>query len=90
MSRIAAAAPDTNGGSTPASRAPEDAARERLVFALRRLEGIDLVEFEAATGYSAKALGGDALQRFLDRGLLDQSRGRLRLTRPGAPARQIR
>ena len=62
---------------------PQDAARERLVFALRRLEGIDLADFQAATGYSAIELGGDALQRFLERRLLEQSGGRLRLTRHG-------
>jgi oxygen-independent coproporphyrinogen-3 oxidase len=63
--------------------APEDAARERLVFALRRLEGIDLAEFQDATGYSATFLGGEALQQFLDRRLLAQNSGRLQLTRAG-------
>jgi oxygen-independent coproporphyrinogen-3 oxidase len=63
--------------------APEDAARERLVFALRRLEGIDLAGFQAATGFSAVDLGGAALSRFLDQRLLDLSGNRLRLTRLG-------
>ncbi len=62
---------------------PEDAARERLVFALRRLEGIDLVQFEAATGFAALDLGGHALARFLDRRLLEVRDDRLRLTRQG-------
>jgi len=61
----------------------EDAARERLVFALRRLEGIDVNEFAAATGFRVQQLGGDALARFIDQGLLDASGGRLRLTRDG-------
>lgn len=62
---------------------PEDAARERLVFALRRLEGIDLDDFAAKTGFSAAQLGGDALGRFLDLQLLAITNNRLRLTRQG-------
>jgi oxygen-independent coproporphyrinogen-3 oxidase len=62
---------------------PEDAARERLVFALRRLEGIDLAAFATATGFDAKALGGAALTRFVDLGLLSLSDERLALTRQG-------
>jgi len=65
----------------------EDAARERLVFALRRLEGIDLAEFAAETGYTAQTLGGSALATFIEQGLLaitDQDGARrLRLTRRG-------
>jgi oxygen-independent coproporphyrinogen-3 oxidase len=62
---------------------PEDSARERLVFALRRLEGIDVAAFAAETGISVETLGGDALTRLVDRGLLDLSSGRLKLTRSG-------
>lgn len=62
---------------------PEDAARERLVFALRRLEGIDKQDFAAETGYTVDELGGDALQRFIDLGLLESAPQRLRLTRNG-------
>ena len=62
---------------------PEDAARERLVFALRRLEGIDAAEFGAATGFTVKQLGGDALPRLIDRGLLSLVGSRLKLTRAG-------
>lgn len=62
---------------------PEDAARERLVFALRRLEGIDLTDFSTETGYSAEQLGGQALQRFVELGLLDLTASRLKLTRRG-------
>jgi oxygen-independent coproporphyrinogen-3 oxidase len=62
---------------------PEDAARERLVFALRRLNGIDLSAFAAATGFRAEQLGGDALMRFIDQGLLELRENRLRLTRRG-------
>jgi len=56
----------------------ENRARERFVFGLRRLEGVDAQAFHAATGYRVDALGGDALSRFCDQGL-----HRLRLTRRG-------
>jgi oxygen-independent coproporphyrinogen-3 oxidase len=62
---------------------PEDAARERLVFALRRLEGIDENAFAAATGFSPADLGGDSLQNFIESGWLRQTEGRLQLTRAG-------
>jgi oxygen-independent coproporphyrinogen III oxidase len=62
---------------------PEDAARERLVFALRRLEGTDMNEFAAATGFSPEQLGAGVLPRLIDVGLLDFSSGRLKLTRRG-------
>jgi oxygen-independent coproporphyrinogen-3 oxidase len=61
----------------------EDAARERLVFGLRRLEGIDVDEFAANAGFTIRELGGTALKRFLDRGLLELTGSRLRLTRQG-------
>jgi oxygen-independent coproporphyrinogen-3 oxidase len=65
----------------------EDAARERLVFALRRLEGVELAAFAAQTGFAAEELGGAALARFLDQQLLEVAgagqRRRLRLTRQG-------
>lgn len=60
-----------------------DAARERLVFALRRLEGIVLAEFEAASGYSVESLVGEELANVMDLGLLENCQGRLRLTRNG-------
>lgn len=62
---------------------PEDAARERLVFALRRLEGIDLEAFAAETGFRAETLGGQALLNYLEMGFLERSVRRLRLTRRG-------
>jgi oxygen-independent coproporphyrinogen III oxidase len=61
----------------------EDTARERLVFALRRLEGIDVHEFAAVTGFTLDQLGGVALPRLLEMDLLDLSGSRLRLTRRG-------
>jgi oxygen-independent coproporphyrinogen-3 oxidase len=62
---------------------PQDAARERLVFALRRLEGIDPAEFAAATGFTVEQLGGEALPCLIDLGLMERSASRLRLTRRG-------
>jgi oxygen-independent coproporphyrinogen-3 oxidase len=62
---------------------PEDAARERLVFGLRRLEGVDASDFAHATGFSIEQLVGGALPRFLDQGLLEWNGTKLRLTRPG-------
>ena len=61
----------------------EDRARERLVFGLRRLEGIATSDFARQTGYDLAALGGAALTRFLDQGLLERTSTHLRLTRRG-------
>lgn len=61
----------------------EDVARERLVFALRRLEGIVLAEFAATTGYEVATLIGPVLPRYLDLGLLELRGERLKLTRAG-------
>ena len=63
--------------------APADAARERLVFGLRMMEGVDRRTFAAETGFAIEALLGDALQRFVDRGLLEDTGNRIRLTRNG-------
>jgi len=62
---------------------PEDAARERLVFGLRRLEGIDTRQFATKTGFSVEALGGEDLPRLIDLGLLQLTGDRLRLSRQG-------
>ena len=62
---------------------PPDAARERLVFGLRMLEGVDRALFAAATGFQIDDLVGPALRRFVDQGLLEDTGGRVRLTRAG-------
>lgn len=62
---------------------PEDRARERLVFGLRRLEGVELEAFAAATGYRVEQLGGQQLTNFVEQGLLALEPDRLRLTRAG-------
>ncbi|NLF69238.1 MAG: radical SAM family heme chaperone HemW [Candidatus Anammoximicrobium sp.] len=63
--------------------APPDAARERLVFGLRMLEGVVRVEFAAATGFEIDELVGSALRRFVALGLLEDTGDRVRLTRAG-------
>ncbi len=62
---------------------PSDAARERLVFGLRMLEGVERSSFAAETGLEIDALVGPALRRFVDQGLLEDTGGRVRLTRAG-------
>ncbi len=61
----------------------EDIARERLVFGLRRIEGIDCDAFETDTGHTVDELVGQNLNEFISKGLLTQSDGRLQLTREG-------
>ena len=61
----------------------EDAARERLVFGLRRLEGVACEAFERETGYRVESLGGAALKEYQQHGLLEMREGTLRLTRKG-------
>jgi len=63
--------------------APADAARERLVFALRRLEGIDTREFAAETGWEVERLVGSRLESHVAAGRLSREGNRLRLTREG-------
>ena len=61
----------------------EGRARERLVFALRRLEGISLEEFERETGFSVDALVKLPLANYVAQGLFERKDGRLRLTHRG-------
>jgi oxygen-independent coproporphyrinogen-3 oxidase len=61
----------------------EEAARERLVFGLRRLEGLEAPTFESETGFDLRALGGKALERFVEAEYLQWSNARLHLTREG-------
>jgi oxygen-independent coproporphyrinogen-3 oxidase len=62
---------------------PEAAARERLVFGLRRIEGINRSTFREKTGFAVETLGGAALEKFLAMGLLEVAGEQLRLTRSG-------
>lgn len=63
--------------------ADEDYARERLVFGLRRLEGIRFDDFQRDTGYSLESIGGAALRRYLQSGWLEILHDTVRLTRQG-------
>jgi len=62
---------------------PEDRARERLVFGLRMLEGVDADQFADQTGYQISQLTEDHLDRYVQHGLLRWSGARLQLTREG-------
>jgi oxygen-independent coproporphyrinogen-3 oxidase len=63
--------------------APEDKARELLVFGLRRLEGVERDWFTAKTGFPIDTLVGEPLGRFTAAGLLADNGRRVRLTREG-------
>ncbi|OHB75609.1 MAG: coproporphyrinogen III oxidase [Planctomycetes bacterium RBG_16_64_10] len=63
--------------------AQEDVAREVLVFALRRLEGVDRHWFSAKTGAALDQLLGPALAQFVQLGLLADDGRCVRLTRAG-------
>jgi oxygen-independent coproporphyrinogen-3 oxidase len=62
---------------------PEDRARELLVFALRRLEGIDRAAFAARTGFDVDRLVAAPLAALVEHGLVADDGRRIKLTRPG-------
>lgn len=62
---------------------PEAAAREAVVFGLRRIEGISLTAFRASTGFDIPTLLDKSLNRFLTQGLLSLEQNQLKLTRKG-------
>ncbi|MCC6494464.1 MAG: radical SAM family heme chaperone HemW [Pirellulales bacterium] len=74
-------------GSSPVAEreqlSAERRARERLVFGLRRLEGVERRTFAAATGFALDGLAGPSLQRFIAWGLLSDDGQRIQLTREG-------
>lgn len=61
----------------------EERARERLVFGLRRLEGVDRQAFAQQTGYELDALAGEPIAQFCELGILHSEEQRVRLTREG-------
>jgi oxygen-independent coproporphyrinogen III oxidase len=63
--------------------APEDRARELLVFGLRRMAGVDREWFANRSGFTIDALVGPALRRNVDLGMLEDSGSTIRLTREG-------
>lgn len=62
---------------------PAARARERFLLGLRRLEGVRLGEFAAATGFDALELLGDRVRVFAAEGLLELEPDCVRLTRAG-------
>lgn len=58
----------------------EEKAHETLVMGLRMVDGIDLVAFEAITGYRAEALCGEGIDSMIEEGLLQCLGNRLALT----------
>lgn len=75
------------GGQSPVAESeelgPEDRARERLVFGLRRLEGVERTCFERETGFRIEQLVGHILPELLTRELLRWQDNHLQLTRAG-------
>ncbi len=61
----------------------EEAARERLVFALRRLKGVDRRWFAEQSGYEIESLVVEPLSQLISLGFLEWEDERLRLTREG-------
>ncbi|MEM9351461.1 MAG: radical SAM family heme chaperone HemW [Planctomycetota bacterium] len=61
----------------------EERAREHLVFALRRIEGVGRVDFQAAAGKPLEEVAGEPIARFVAEGLLTDDGDRVRLTREG-------
>lgn len=61
----------------------EDKARELLVFAMRRIEGVRRDWFKAKSGYEIDSLVGEQLRQFVAKGLLADDGQRVRLTREG-------
>jgi oxygen-independent coproporphyrinogen III oxidase len=62
---------------------PEDRARERVMLGLRRAEGIELAQFKQENGFDFRELAPAAFSKNLDRRLLEEVDGSIRLTREG-------
>jgi oxygen-independent coproporphyrinogen-3 oxidase len=75
------------GGQSPVADheelSPERRARELLVLNLRRMQGANRQEFTAKTGFSIEAFAAPAIQRLIERNLLEDDGVNLRLTRKG-------
>jgi oxygen-independent coproporphyrinogen-3 oxidase len=63
--------------------APEAAAREFLVFSLRRIEGLSRSAFRKRTSYPLDELVATPLKKFVGLGLLSDDGERVQLTREG-------
>jgi oxygen-independent coproporphyrinogen III oxidase len=75
------------GGQSPVAEreilTDEQRARERLVFQMRMLDGIQRSRFRQQTGYDVDRLVGSELPLLIDQGLIHQDGDQLRLTREG-------
>lgn len=58
-------------------------ARDRLVFGLRKLQGIDEHSFERESGFAVEQLVGAVLHKYVQQGFLARTEGRLQLTHRG-------
>jgi oxygen-independent coproporphyrinogen-3 oxidase len=63
--------------------APRERALELLVFALRRLEGVDRTWFHQQAGIELDPLAGELIAEFTNRRLMDDTGPGVRLTRQG-------
>lgn len=61
----------------------EAAARERLVFGMRRLEGVEKSRFARETGFTVDALCGNVMRQLVEQGAVRAEGDCLRLTRSG-------
>jgi len=61
----------------------EQRARERLIFGLRRMEGVERQAFFDQTGFEIDRLAGESIAHFVELGLLHDCDGRICLTREG-------
>jgi oxygen-independent coproporphyrinogen III oxidase len=62
---------------------PEERARERIMLGLRRASGIQLADFKRETDFDFRELSPSALAQNLNRSLLEEVDGTIRLTREG-------
>ena len=62
---------------------PEERARERLIFQLRMLEGVNKHDFTRDTGFNVDELAGEPLSEFAQLGLIEIVGDHIRLTRDG-------
>ncbi len=62
---------------------PLAAAREKLVFGLRMLAGIDLEQLAQETGFGIGTIAEPAMSRWVELGMLERRDARVRLTRQG-------
>ena len=75
-----------NGDSPVAEREELDSeqrARERLIFGLRRLVGVERSSFLSRTGYTIDTLAGKQIAQFVELGLLEDNGQTIRLSREG-------